>query len=74
VADHLDRAGAGFWFPGRLACQHGTSGALGIDGVAFAFLMSQLAIGAVDLDHGMAAFSQEAGQAGAVGTSAFDAD
>ena len=49
VADHLDRAGAGLWLPGRLAGQHGTRSAFGIDGVALAFLMSQLAVGTIDL-------------------------
>ncbi len=74
VADHLDRAGAGFRLPARLAGQHGASGTLGVDGVALAFLVSQLAVGAVDLEYGMTAFSQKAGQAGTVEAGALDSD
>jgi hypothetical protein len=34
--------------PGCLASQHGASGTLSVDGVTFALLVSQLAVGAVD--------------------------
>lgn len=59
---------------GCLAGQHGTSGTLGIDGIALAFLVSQLAVGSVDLQHGMTAFIEEAGQASTIGAGALDPD
>ena len=44
MADHLDRARAGLWLVGCLTCQHGTGGAFGIHGVAFALLIAELLI------------------------------
>jgi len=37
MADHLDRAGVGFWLTDGMVSQHGASGAFVIHSVAFAF-------------------------------------
>lgn len=66
MTDHLDRAGAGLRLAGRLTGQHGTSGALGIGGAALAPLMPKLAVGTVDLEHGMTPLAEKEGRAGGV--------
>ena len=72
VADHLDRARAGLRQRSGLASQDAAGGALGVERIVLTFLVPQLAIGAVDLEHGMTVLAQEAGQASAVGAGALD--
>ena len=74
MADHFDRARTGLGLADRLTCQHGTSGAFGINGVAFALLMAQLPVGSVHLDDGVAPLAQEPGRAGTIRPGALDAE
>ena len=56
-----------------LASQDAAGGAFGVERIVLALLVPQLAIRAVDLEHGMTVLAQEAGQASAVGAGALDA-
>ena len=57
-----------------MPAQHGAGGGFGVERVALAPSAPELPVGAVDLEDGMPALAQEAGQPGAVGARALDAE
>nr|WP_241671548.1 hypothetical protein [Dankookia rubra] len=74
VADHLDGAGAGLRFRRRLACEDGARRGLRVEHVVLAVAPAGTAVRAVDLEDTMPGLSERAGEAGAVGSGAFDAE
>jgi hypothetical protein len=74
VADHLRRARARLGQAGRLPAQHGAGGGLSVERVALALPAPELAAGAIHLKNRVPPLPQEAGQPGAVGARALDAE
>src|SRR6185312_4545085 len=72
MADHLDRTSARFGQCVGLATQHRAGGPLCVERIALALLVSQLAVGAVHLDDGVAAGLEKAREARAIGATALD--
>ena len=73
VPYHLHDARTGFGRAQGLTTQHGARRGFSIKRVTLALLVSELAIGPVNLDDGMSPLAKEAGQGCAVAAGSLDA-